>query len=67
MTRQGNKLRARPIAYTVSAARNFPATNEYSPTGEVSSIWSVRFFRSSLILFMVIKGITIMPHINIIL
>ena len=49
---------------TKKQAKNFPSTIDVTPTGAVSNIWSVLFFWSSVMLFMVITGITSIEKLN---
>ena len=52
------------MKYTNQQAKNLPSTMEATPTGAVSSAWSVLFFWSSVMLRMVMMGIIIMLKEN---
>ena len=60
----GSSPRVEATKNTKKDARNFPSTMDVTPTGAVSSIWSVLFFWSSVMLFMVITGITSIEKLN---
>ena len=63
----GSRPRVEATKNTKKQARNLPITMEVTPTGAVSRAWSVLFFWSSDMLFMVMMGMIIMPKENMVL
>ena len=67
MANAGSRPRVEAKKNTKKLAKNLPITMAVTPTGAVSRIWSVLFFWSSVMLRMVIIGITSMEKLNMVL